>query len=170
MNDTLKTVLLTTITLSVFTIAMIEISGVSRTALFNKYKGKEYATSGNNSIEEQVIIDKKVQTMPKTTFEFKETKLDFGTMIDGEKKSGVYEIRNTGANPLLISGITVSCGCTAPSYPKEPIMPGQAGSIILEFNSAGKGGDTVNKNALVKCNSAEAPYSIGFTAIVNKKK
>jgi hypothetical protein len=171
MNQTLKTVLLTVVTLSLFTIAMIEISGLSRTAIYNKFEKPEYPTAAENSVSKQVILDSTVAAMPPTTFEFEETKFDFGTIKDGDIVKHTYVYKNTGTNPMAISNVVVSCGCTAPSYDKAPVMPGQKGSITLEFNSSGKGGDKqVSKNALVKCNSSVSPYSIGFVANVLSKK
>jgi Protein of unknown function (DUF1573) len=171
MNPTIKTILATVVTLSLFTIAMIEISGISRTAIYNKFQKPEYPTSEENSISKQVMLDSTVAAMPPTTFEFEETKFDFGTIKDGDIVKHTYNFTNTGTSPMVISNVIVSCGCTAPSYNKAPVLPGQKGSVTLEFNSSGKGGkDVVSKNALVKCNSTISPYSIGFTANVLPKK
>jgi Protein of unknown function (DUF1573) len=171
MNQTLKTVLLTVITLSLFTIAMVEISGLSRTAIYNKFEKAEYPTAAENSVAQQVKLDSTVAAMPQTTFEFEDTKFDFGTIKDGDIVKHTYTYKNTGNNPMSISNVVVSCGCTAPSYDKNPIMPGQKGTVTLQFNSSGKGGDKpVSKNALIKCNSANSPYSIGFVANVLPKK
>jgi hypothetical protein len=167
MNATLKTILLTVLTLSAFTIAMIELTGVSTTAFFNKLNGN----SPEATIPNKAEVDKKealVNAMPKTSFEFIDTKHDFGTIHDGDKVRWSYKFKNTGDKPLMISNVIVSCGCTAPFYSKEPIMPGIEGEITLEFNSAGKEGN-VTKNALVKANVDNSPYSIGFIANVLPK-
>lgn len=169
MNATLKTILLTVLTLSLFTLAMIEISGVSKTAVFNKWHGTEVTPAAGRDIGEQILRDKQVKEMPKTSFEFEETKHDFGTMTDGDTAVHIYKFKNTGSSPLLVSNVQTSCGCTVPSFSKEPIAPGATGEIKLVFNSAGKVGD-VSKNALVVCNSDFSPYSIGFTAKVLAKK
>jgi hypothetical protein len=169
MNATLKTILLTVLTLSCFTIAMLEISGVSKTAIINKWKGQEIQPAAGSSISDQIDRDKKVKEMPKTTFEFEETKHDFGAMTDGDTAVHIFKFKNTGSNPLFVSNVNTSCGCTVPSFSKEPIAPGGTGEIQLVFNSAGKVGDVV-KNALVVCNSDFSPYSIGFTAKVAAKK
>ncbi len=169
MNATLKTILLTILTLSLFTIAMIEITGVSQTAIVNKWKGTEITPASGSTISEQIERDKKVKEMPKTTFEFTETKHDFGNMKEGDTAVHVYKFKNTGANPLFVSNVQTSCGCTVPSFSKEPIAPGGTGEIQLVFNSAGKPGDVV-KTALVICNSDYSPYSIGFSAKVAPKK
>jgi hypothetical protein len=168
MNATLKTVLLTVLTLSTFTIAMIELTGVSSTAFINKLKGNEANALPADKAADQAR-DAQVKAMPKTSFEFAESKHDFGTIHEGDKVRWSYKVKNTGDKPLMISNVVVSCGCTAPFYPKEPIMPGIETEVTLEFNSAGKEGNVV-KNALVNANVDNAPYSIGFTANVLPKE
>lgn len=167
MNTTIKTVMLTVLTLSVFAMALVELSGVSRTALFNKFDGKEEHTH-EISAEDQAKRDEEVKKMPKTTLEVLNTKHDFGVIKDGDKVRHTWKVKNTGTNPLFISNVQTSCGCTAPFFSKEPILPGNEGEITIEFNSAGKVGD-VHKNALIIANADNAPFSIGFTAKVEKK-
>lgn len=167
MNTTIKTILLTVLTLSVFAVALVELSGVSRTALWNKFTGEEEHTHGI-SPEDQAKRDEEIKKMPKTHIDVVETKFDFGNMKEGEKVQHTWVVKNTGEQPLVISNVQTSCGCTVPSFSKEPVLPGKQGEITLEFNSAGKAGD-VNKNALIIANADNAPYSIGFTAKVEKK-
>jgi hypothetical protein len=166
MNATIKTILLTILTLSLFAIALVELSGVSKTALINKY-----GIGGTSEHEhEQMDIqkrDEEMKKMPKTDIEVEQIKFDFGSITDGDKVRHTWVVKNTGKEPLFISNVQVSCGCTAPFFPKQPIAPGAQGEVTLEFNSAGKEGK-VDKNALIIANANNAPYSIGFTADVLK--
>lgn len=89
------------------------------------------------------------------TFE-KETH-DFGSLEKGAFCEYEFKFTNTGKEPLVISNATASCGCTVPSYPREPIMPGKTGSIKVKYDSNRIGAFqkevsiTSNaKNALVK--------------------
>jgi hypothetical protein len=168
MNTTLKTVLLTVLTLSVFAIALVELSGVSQTAIINKYGDKDPSHKIKLSDNDQAKRDEQVKNMPKTTMEVPETKFVFGKMKEGDKVRHTWKIKNTGSLPLMIANVQTSCGCTAPFFPKEPILPGTEGEITLEFNSAGKGGH-VQKNALIIANTDNSPFSIGFEAEVEKK-
>jgi hypothetical protein len=165
MNSTVKTVGLTVIALSLFTIAMIEVSGISEKAFVNKFKDE---SESKFDPKEEEALDKKIQAMPQTTFSVSDSSISLGKMIEGEKRTAVYSIKNTGTNPLVISNIVTSCGCTAPTYPKQPLLPGDSAAIELQFNSAGKEGE-VRKTGLIKCNSVNAPYPIAFTAFVAKK-
>lgn len=165
MNAQIKTVLLTILTLSLFVIALVELSGISTTALFNKY-GIGSSPTGMTTKQEESREDEAAK-MPKTTIEFAETKHDFGTIKEGEKPRHTYKFKNTGANPLLISKVTVGCGCTTPFFSKEPIAPGGEGEIVIEFNSKGKEGHQ-EKSAIVHSNGQVAAMSIGFTVDVTK--
>lgn len=75
---------------------------------------------------------------PTTTMAFEETEFDFGTVDQGEKVTHVYKFSNTGNEPLIISNAKGSCGCTVPSWPKEPIPVGGSGEIEVQFDSKGK--------------------------------
>ena len=67
--------------------------------------------------------------------EFKEETINYGTVTKGEDSGKrVFEFTNTGNEPLLISDAKSSCGCTVPSYPKEPIAPGATGTIEVQYN------------------------------------
>lgn len=167
MNATLKTICLTVLALSAFTIALIELSGVSKTAFMNKYIDKPNSIGLNTSEQEKRNND--VHNMPATLLEVVQTKFDFGTITDGDKVRHTWAVKNIGDKPLMIANVQTSCGCTAPFFPKEPILPQQSSEITLEFNSAGKVGH-VEKNALIIANATNAPFSIGFTANVEKKK
>ena len=165
MNPTIKTVLLTILTLSVFALALVELSGVSSTAILNKYGSKAQAREVKLSADDQSKRDEDVKKMPKTSMDIPDTKFNFGKIKEGEKVRHTWHVKNIGKEPLMIANVQTSCGCTAPFFPKEPILPGKEGEITLEFNSAGKDGH-VMKNALVMANADNAPFSIGFEADV----
>ena len=66
--------------------------------------------------------------------------LDVGTVVEGEKVSHTYKFKNDGQEPLILSNAKGSCGCTVPSWPREPIPPGGEGEVTVEFNSQNKKG------------------------------
>ena len=75
------------------------------------------------------------------TIVFAEKAHDFG-VISSSDGMAVYEftLKNTGKEPLLISRVTASCGCTTPDWTKQPIEPGKKGSIKVSFNPNGQSG------------------------------
>jgi len=166
MNAQLKTILLTILTLSAFTIALVELSGVSTTAFVNKYGSNTKTIDPElNAMQKK---EQELKAMPKTTIEFTETKYSFGTIKEGDVVKHVYHFKNTGSNPLLINNAVASCGCTVPSYPKEPVAPGGEGDITVQFNSHNKEGHQ-QKNIMIYSNAQEEAMSIGFDADVVKK-
>lgn len=78
---------------------------------------------------------------------FKENSVDFGDIVQGQKVEHTFVLTNSGKQPLIISNVAATCGCTVPTWPKEPIAPGKSGEIKVSFNSAGKIGQ---QNAVVR--------------------
>jgi len=71
---------------------------------------------------------------------FDKDSYDFGEISQGEKVEHNFTFTNNGEADLIISSAVGSCGCTVPSYPKEPIKPGGKGEIKVVFDSNGKKG------------------------------
>ena len=97
-----------------------------------------------------------------------ETSFDFGTITQGDVVEHVFKFANTGNQPLIITNIQISCGCTTPQWPREPIMPGAKGEIKVGFNSAGKL-NKQNKTLPIISNSVN-DASITFTTNVLAKE
>jgi hypothetical protein len=71
----------------------------------------------------------------KIEFKDKDNTIDYGT-VSKDSDSGVrtFEFTNTGDAPLIISNVQSTCGCTVPTKPTEPIMPGKTGKIDVKYN------------------------------------
>jgi hypothetical protein len=87
-------------------------------------------------------------------FKFEEEEYNFGTIKQGDKVTHDFNFVNAGKEPLVITEAHGSCGCTVPSWPKEPVAKGAKGVIHVEFNSTGKMGMqdktvTITSNAKV---------------------
>ncbi|KAA5824124.1 DUF1573 domain-containing protein [Algibacter amylolyticus] len=67
--------------------------------------------------------------------EFKAETIDYGTIEKGADGVRVFEFTNTGNEPLIISNVKSSCGCTVPSKPDGPIMPGKTGEIKVKYDT-----------------------------------
>ena len=89
------------------------------------------------------------------TIEFKAKEHNFGKINEENGKvSAVFEFTNTGVAPLVLNGVTASCGCTTPSWTREPIPAGGTGTITAEFNPKGRPG-SFRKSITVKSNALE---------------
>ncbi|GAB3954764.1 DUF1573 domain-containing protein [Spirosoma harenae] len=82
---------------------------------------------------------------------------DFGKVEQGKPVTYVFEFKNTGTDPVVISDAQASCGCTKPSWTREPVMPGKTGSVSATFNAAAAG--PFNKSVTVTSN-AEAGQAV----------
>ncbi|MDQ3017318.1 MAG: DUF1573 domain-containing protein [Bacteroidota bacterium] len=69
-----------------------------------------------------------------------DTVYDFGTIHQGDVARHTYSFKNSGNAPLFILNASSTCGCTVPEWPEKPIPPGETGSILVKFDSAGKEG------------------------------
>ncbi|MBO0949252.1 DUF1573 domain-containing protein [Fibrella forsythiae] len=76
---------------------------------------------------------------------------DFGKIEQGKPVTYVFSFKNTGTSPIMVTDATASCGCTKPSWSKEPVAPGQTGSVSATFNAAGMG--PFNKTVTVTSNA-----------------
>lgn len=93
---------------------------------------------------------------------------DFGDINQGDVVEQVFKFTNTGNQPLIISEIKTTCGCTTPVFPKNPIMPGASGEIKVGFNSAGKANKQTKVLPIISNAANEA--SITFTTNVIVKQ
>lgn len=93
----------------------------------------------------------KAEGMAKTTAEFAAEDYNYGVVPAGTKVTHQFKFKNTGSEPLTLTRVKASCGCTTPSYSQEPIAPGEEGYIDVLFNTAGKSG-VQNKTVTVTGN------------------
>ena len=92
----------------------------------------------------------------KPSFKFEMEEYNFGSVKSGEVVNYEFEFTNTGNEPLVITNASGSCGCTVPTYPKEPVLKNQKAKIKVTFNSAGKVG-LQDKTVTITSNAAQSP-------------
>lgn len=100
---------------------------------------------------------------------FEDPKQSFGFVKEGEIVNLEYKYKNTGGAPVIITEVKVTCGCTTVDYPKEPIMPGQSGSIKVKFDTKNKY-DRQDRTIQVISNSTGSPQDLRFKGVVLKNK
>ncbi|WP_420147175.1 DUF1573 domain-containing protein [Spirosoma sp.] len=64
---------------------------------------------------------------------------DFGKVEQGKPVTHVFEFKNTGTDPIVINDAQASCGCTKPTFAREPVLPGKTGTISATYNAAAMG-------------------------------
>ena len=76
------------------------------------------------------------QTAPEgPVMTFEQTTIDYGTIFQGAEPLRQFKFTNTGNEPLIIKDARGSCGCTVPTYPKEPVMPGESATIDVRYDT-----------------------------------
>ena len=76
------------------------------------------------------------QNGPKIEFEAKDKTIDYGKVTKNDNGSRDFIFTNTGNAPLIITNVLSTCGCTVPTKPDEPILPGKTGKITVKYNMA----------------------------------
>lgn len=87
--------------------------------------------------------------------EFSEQEHNYGTLQKGGDGNCEFVFTNNGNEPLILSNVKASCGCTVPTWTKEPIMPGNTGTIKVRYNTNNIGAFT--KTITVTSNAVDQP-------------
>ncbi|WP_411274611.1 DUF1573 domain-containing protein [Daejeonella sp.] len=77
-----------------------------------------------------------MQDGTKADFKFDKETHDFGKIVQGKPVSVDFVFTNTGEEPLIISNVESTCGCTVPKYTTTPVLKGAKGTITVTFNAA----------------------------------
>ena len=112
-----------------------------------------FTVLGANAQTEAVTVEN--PNAPEISFE-KET-IDYGTIEKGDNGVRNFVFTNTGKSPLIISNARGSCGCTVPTWPKEPIKPGESGVIKVKYDTKRTG--PINKSVTITSN-AKTPTKV----------
>lgn len=115
---------------------------------------------------EQKIEKVKNGEGPKMVFE--EMVVDYGVIEQHSEPLRQLKFVNNGTEPLVITNARGSCGCTVPSYAKEPIMPGEESVIEIRYatNRLGK----FSKKVTITTNEGTEPHVINVKGEVFEKE
>jgi hypothetical protein len=99
-------------------------------------------------------------------FKFEKEVIDYGKVDLNANGVREFEFTNIGKSPLVISKIKSSCGCTVPTKPTEPIMPGKTGKIEVKYATNRPGG--FSKSITIFSNASEKVKVLRIKGIVIK--
>lgn len=86
--------------------------------------------------------------------EFEKTTIDLGTFSSNNpKQRAVFKFKNTGRRPLFIINVRTGCGCTDAEYPRQPILPGKTGEIVVNYDGTNRLLGPFSKIVTVKTNT-----------------
>jgi Protein of unknown function (DUF1573) len=97
--------------------------------------------------------------------QFEKIEFDYGKIEKGSEPLRKFVFKNVGDEPLVISNAQGSCGCTVPTWPKEPIMPGQSGTIDVRYDTQRTG--PFSKSVTLTTNEANPTRVLSIKGEVN---
>jgi hypothetical protein len=98
---------------------------------------------------------------------FESTEVDYGEIMQDSEPLRIFKFTNTGNEPLIITNAKGSCGCTVPSYPKDPILPGETGTIEVRYDTKRIG--PFQKTVTLTTNEATSTHTLKIKGKVNAK-
>lgn len=108
------------------------------------------------------------QSKPEAKFD--KTQHDFGSIKEElGAVTTMFEFTNVGTSPLIIQRVSTSCGCTTPSYPHEPVLPGKKGVITVKYSTVARPG-SFNKTIAVYTNVPDTVYVLTIKGNVIPKR
>ncbi len=117
-----------------------------------------------------VLVSGVAFAQQKPEMDFKRTEHNFGIIKEEiGSVSTQFEFTNNGKSPLIIQRVSASCGCTTPSYTKEPILPGKKGTISATYSTVRRPG-TFNKTTRVYTNVPDTVYTLTIKGNVTPKQ
>ncbi len=91
----------------------------------------------------------------KIEFSAPDNTMDYGSVYkESDNGARTFEFTNTGSEPLIISNVASTCGCTVPSKPDAPILPGKTGKITVKYNM---NPGPIRKTITVESNAVNVP-------------
>lgn len=107
-----------------------------------------------------------VEVDPKAgKFKFKEETHDFGEVPEGPLAEVDFEFKNVGKKPISIKEAHGSCGCTVPTWPREPILPKQSGKIHVAYSTKGRPG-MISKDVTINSDAQQNPMRLHIAGTV----
>jgi hypothetical protein len=98
---------------------------------------------------------------------FEKTEMDYGTIAQGADPLRRFKFKNTGTEPLVIKNARGSCGCTVPSFKKEPIAPGETSEIEVRYDTQRVG--DFSKSVTIETNEGDQARVLMIKGHVNEK-
>lgn len=96
---------------------------------------------------------------------------DFGTFSENAPvQECVFSFINEGNAPLIINQVLPSCGCTASTYTKAPVMPGKKGQIKITYNGKGKFPGHFKKTITVRTNGRPEMTRLYVEGVMKEEK
>ncbi|MDA3880934.1 MAG: DUF1573 domain-containing protein [Prolixibacteraceae bacterium] len=109
-----------------------------------------------------------VQSAAQDSIVFENLVHDYGTITKGADGNTEFKFTNKGDKPLILSNVRSSCGCTVPSWTKEPVEPGKTGLIKVKYDTKRVG--SFSKSITVSSNAVNSRVVLRIKGNVTQKE
>ncbi len=118
--------------------------------------------------EEKKTASQQTQSNKTTEFEFTEEMHNFGSLQSGEVAICTFEFQNTGNESLIVESAETDCGCVTAVFSSNPVLPGETGTIEVEFDSSGLVGKQL-KTIEIHANTKKTKQLVIFAEVENEQ-
>jgi hypothetical protein len=116
------------------------------------------------SLYAQQVTTAPADSTAKAKIVFESLTHDFSTITVGGDGNCVFKFKNEGIAPLNLTNVQASCGCTTPSWTREPVMPGMSGEIKVHYDTNRMG--TFSKTITVTSDAENSPVILKISGEV----
>ena len=143
----------TILTILVFCFAVFSVSAQVENKKTEKVQESSVGQSKTTVAAKQIDLEEDNPNAPVLSFE----KLvhDYGTMAQNADGNCEFKFTNNGREPLILSNVRSSWGCTTPAWPRKPVLPGESEVIVVRYNTKKVG--AINKSIQVYSNAKKSP-------------
>ena len=92
--------------------------------------------------------------------QFSHVEHNFGTFSNSIIKKVAFEFKNIGKSLLILHNVHGNCGCVTVKFTKQPIQPGQNGSIIVTYNGREYEKGKFVKEIVVNSNAVDRYFNL----------
>src|SRR5690606_936680 len=138
-------------------------------AFFVSCGNSSQQTSSDDAVATEVTTEQENTNAALGKIEYVETEYEFGTITEGEIEDHDSKFKKARDAPVILSQVSVSCGCTTPDYTKEPVFPRQEFYIKVSFNILCQVFNSLNtESSMSNRHFCLCPFQIRLTLIISK--
>ena len=126
-------------------------------------------TSNADIVRMPISADKPLDTLNIPKIALDESAFFFGEVTEGAIVKHSFTFKNAGNQPLLISDVRTTCGCTVPEWNRSPIPSGASDKINVTFDTKEKQDAQVKKITII-ANTFPAETELILRGVVILKK
>jgi hypothetical protein len=119
-------------------------------------------------LKEQEKAESQAENPNAPVIKFDKTVHDYGTIQQHGDGKCEFKFTNEGKEPLILSNVRSSCGCTVPTWPRQPVLPGQSEVIKVKYDTKRIG--MINKSIHVYSNAKVSPLTLKIKGKVEAPK